>query len=205
MKKSFIVITLFVITMFVSDLKATCPPGFQDQTTSSFVTCAGCHVTVTFCRRWNIELNAYDVYIGDISYTQDFTDACLCGTIVQQGTYRGPDIDMIFEGILNNNQAMFGYAADLVECAPIMNEEFKKMKVYSGGCYIYTPPSYPDMQERYTACNPYLMGECREYYTICKELINNIWVIKVKSDGPPNPTFICNNPEYEPGCTTICR
>lgn len=205
MKKMICVIAIFVITMLVSDLKATCPPGFEDEHTSSFVTCTGCHVTVTFCKRWNIELNAYDVHIGDISYIQDFTDACLCGATVQQGTYRGPAIDMIFEGILNENQGIFGYAADLLECQPIMLYETKKMKIYTGGCYIYSPPGYPDMQEKYTACNPFLMGECREYFIICKEWVINKWVIRVRSDGPPTPTFNCNNPNYDPGCTTICR
>jgi hypothetical protein len=205
MKKFLLVIVLFVITMFVSDLKADCPPGFTPGGTSTFVTCAGCEVTVTFCIRWDENLQSYNIFIEEIRYLESFNDACLCGLDVPLGAYRGPIVDDIILGILNNNEAIFGETEDLVECAPIMNELFLRMRVVTGGCYRYSPPGYPDNRAKYTICNPYLLGECQEYYTICKEWVNDDhWERKVKR-GPTIATFDCDNPLYLGQCVNICR
>ncbi len=195
---------LLVNTLFVTNLKATCPPGFDNEQTSNFVTCMGCEVTVTFCTRWDENLNSYDIYIKEIRYSESYDGACLCGTDVPLNAYRGPLIDDIILGILNNNEAVFGYVDDLVVCAPVMNELILKMRVFTGGCYTYSPPGFPDNKAKYTICNPYLLGECREYYTICKELVNGNWERRVQR-GPSVATFDCDNPLYQVGCVTICR
>lgn len=191
MKKMIIVIALFVITLFVSDLNATCPPGYTSGADVTHTSGLNCSITVHWCHKAHtgqpddIFISGYDV-TGDC----DFLLIDVNGNIIPSTTDMLSWILDAYGSILNVPDVM-----TLVDCNQIGVHETTQMEMTVGECYqnIWSQSG----TNMYAPCQPLVIGKCCQYYRLCRVLVGGIWRINVVPFGPPSGDFNCSSPCYK--------
>jgi hypothetical protein len=198
MKKFFIVITFFVMTLFATDLKAWCPPDFVPGTPVSIFLCGpNCRVDIEWCHRARVG-RPDDVFISEYHIVGD---GCDCFAQDQYGN-QAPSLSDMITGIVQQEGHEIGIPNPLVNlppCDEVTPGNDIQMHVYIGACYYIYYQVLNDI--RYKACQPLVMGECRSYYRICLEQdANQNWYVNVEGLGNPTIMFNCTNP-----CFPLCN
>ncbi len=199
MKKIFIVIALFVITLFVSDLKAECPQGFSPGSDIVMNPCgSSCTIIVHWCHRTNIG-HPDDVMITGYDISGDCLPGCLAEDI---NGNQAPSTSDMMTAIIQYEGDQIGLPIPLQQLPPCDNitpGNDIQFHCFIGKCYYIYYSNFDDV--RYKTCEPLVMGECHAYYRAClKQDANGFWYVNVEPMGDETINFNCTAP-----CFPLCN
>jgi hypothetical protein len=174
-----------------------CTPGFNGPHTTTIHPGPGCRVEIDYCLSLpspasglcNIHITKQR-YFGECSNylgVDQYGNSWLSmGEIVTHIT-RLPENFPCFDLIL------------IPPCGEPMS--YPVVLVSNGGCYSFNDYFTPEGEwvRECTPCDINGISYCYQYYSFCKEFINNKWKIKAIA-GPPVEQFECIDPNCSPYC-----